>query len=33
MTLRIAAILSHPIQYFSPLFREVNARPGVSLSP
>ncbi|HKU39568.1 MAG TPA: glycosyltransferase family 4 protein [Polyangiales bacterium] len=29
--LRIAAFMSHPIQYFSPLWRELSARPGVSL--
>lgn len=30
-SLRVAAFISHPIQYFSPLWRELTARPGVSL--
>lgn len=29
--IRLAAVLSHPIQYFSPLFRQVAEHPGVSL--
>lgn len=29
--LRIAAFISHPIQYFSPLWRELAARPDVEL--
>jgi glycosyltransferase involved in cell wall biosynthesis len=29
--LRIAAFISHPIQYFTPLWQELSARPGVEL--
>ncbi|HKP62005.1 MAG TPA: glycosyltransferase family 4 protein [Polyangiales bacterium] len=29
--LRIAAFISHPIQYFAPLWRELGSRPGVQL--
>ena len=29
--LRIAAFISHPIQYFAPLWRELASRPGVQL--
>jgi len=28
---KIAAFISHPIQYFSPLWRELSERPGVTL--
>ncbi len=30
--LRIAALVSHPIQYQAPLFRELSQRPGVDLT-
>ena len=30
--LRLATLVSHPIQYFSPLYREVAARPQVDLT-
>jgi glycosyltransferase involved in cell wall biosynthesis len=30
-TLRVAAFISHPIQYFTPLWKELSARPGISL--
>ncbi|MFT3922632.1 MAG: glycosyltransferase family 4 protein [Myxococcales bacterium] len=29
--MRIAAFISHPIQYFTPLWRELSTRPGVAL--
>ena len=29
--LRIAAFMSHPIQYFTPLWQELSTRPGISL--
>jgi glycosyltransferase involved in cell wall biosynthesis len=32
MTLRLAALVSHPIQYQAPLFRQVAGTPGVDLT-
>ena len=31
-SLRMAALVSHPIQYFAPLFREIARRPGMDLT-
>ncbi|NUQ21433.1 MAG: hypothetical protein HOQ09_10780 [Gemmatimonadaceae bacterium] len=29
---RLGVLVTHPIQYFSPLFRELAARPGIELT-
>lgn len=32
MTIRVAHLVSHPIQYFAPLYRELAARPEIDLT-
>ena len=31
-TVRVAHLVSHPIQYFAPLYRELSRRPEIDLT-